>query len=319
MDSKTSFSVSASDPDQVEDSFIFAGFWLRTLALQVDFCLIFIISSLTALFFGKLIPTAFFSAHSMAINLIILFFCAWAYYSVSETSNLQGSIGKKMLRLRVVNLAGSNIGFKRSSFRFIFRSASIFIVCIPFLPAAFSNKKQSFHDWVTRTLVIRSANYFNTPINSGRILRKVIVSINSYFSQIGAVLSVFLFSLILKLVGMLFIPYFDASYALAVMSKSYTNIAPAKNYVQSVWEKTGKFPGDIKAMMPQHNSFPDETTLKYTEASGTIEIIFPKIKYLEKKSLILSPVIFGGVVKWDCRADTIDPIFIPIMCKKVIN
>lgn len=151
----------------------YAGFWLRFVALIVDSLIISIVSSV--LFFPLMGITglgaalrgirpdhqpdsAFFVALFSALPLLIGVGVAvrWLYYAYCESSEWQATLGKKALNLVVTDLEGNRISFGRASGRFFAKYVSMLTLCIGFILAGFTEKKQALHDMMAGCLVLRS-------------------------------------------------------------------------------------------------------------------------------------------------------------------
>lgn len=145
----------------------YGGFWIRFLAalldsvvlsvLWVPLFLIFLLPSLL-----KTIsqvnreeppPAEFFAAIFLMIPLF--FAIAWLYEAWTTSSSWQGTVGKKVLRLKVTDEAGNRISFGRSTGRFFAKLLSRAIMHIGFIMIAFTERKQGLHDMLAGTLVVR--------------------------------------------------------------------------------------------------------------------------------------------------------------------
>ena len=85
---------------------------------------------------------------------IIMFVTLGFYYVLTECSPMQGTLGKRMLRLGVTDLNGNRIGFGRALMRYVCRMLSALPWQMGFLMAAFGRKKQALHDILGGTLVV---------------------------------------------------------------------------------------------------------------------------------------------------------------------
>jgi uncharacterized RDD family membrane protein YckC len=66
----------------------------------------------------------------------------------------QATLGKRALRLRVVQMDGEPISFGRASARFFAKVLSS-VLLVGFIMAAFTENKQALHDRIAGCLVIR--------------------------------------------------------------------------------------------------------------------------------------------------------------------
>jgi len=150
----------------------YAGFWIRVLAYIIDrivigiaatpFYVILVLPGLLRVIHeaqssgGEPSPEMIFSMIGDAsVFLILVFVGYWLYEALLTASSWQGTVGKRLLRLKVVDEAGNRISFARSTGRFFAKILSQLILWIGFIMVAFTDKKRGLHDMIARTLVIR--------------------------------------------------------------------------------------------------------------------------------------------------------------------
>ncbi len=143
----------------------YAGFWLRVAAYLIDNLLLgFVLGNvLLRPLIGKPggipanDPWFLFTNTSPQVSALLLLFLMgnWVYFSVLESSAWRATIGKKILGLQVVDLAGNRLSFARASGRFFGKIVSSMTLLIGFLIAGFTARKQALHDILAGCLVIR--------------------------------------------------------------------------------------------------------------------------------------------------------------------
>ncbi len=144
----------------------FAGFWKRFAAYLID---IFVLSPITVLFWfvsglvsggmlnlaiQKDLPASVAIIISSIFQQVLSIIICWLYYAIMESSTLQGTLGKKLLGIKVTDLSGKPIGFGKASGRFFGKTISSLILGVGFLLAAFTEKKQALHDMLAGCLVV---------------------------------------------------------------------------------------------------------------------------------------------------------------------
>jgi uncharacterized RDD family membrane protein YckC len=143
----------------------YAGFWLRVVAYIIDAILLGIAGAIVffplfRIHMHTLVsesPWELYTSPSRpirALNLLGLMM-SWIYYALLESSVWQATIGKKLLGLKVTDLAGNRISFARASGRFFGKILSGMILGIGFLMAGFTRRKQALHDILAGCLVLR--------------------------------------------------------------------------------------------------------------------------------------------------------------------
>jgi len=149
----------------------YGGFWIRLLAHLLDHV---ILSAVAApLFFIMVLPSIVRIAHeaeqnqepspemiiaivsSVFVYIALAFVGQWLYEALLTSSSWQGTIGKRVLRLKVVDAAGSRIGFGRATGRFFAKILSSMFFCIGYIMIGFTERKTGLHDMLAGTKVLR--------------------------------------------------------------------------------------------------------------------------------------------------------------------
>ena len=94
-----------------------------------------------------------------------LFGLSWLYFAGLESSKWQATLGKQILKLRVVDLNGNRVSFWRASARYFGKIISRMTFMVGFLMILFTRKKQALHDKIAATLVISNAQPSETQIS----------------------------------------------------------------------------------------------------------------------------------------------------------
>jgi uncharacterized RDD family membrane protein YckC len=81
----------------------------------------------------------------------------WLYYALFESSSKQATLGKMVCKLVVTDERGSRIGFGRATGRYFGKIISGLILCIGYMMAGWTERKQALHDTMAGTLVIKSS------------------------------------------------------------------------------------------------------------------------------------------------------------------
>lgn len=147
----------------------YAGFWLRLVALIIDAIVLGIIGSIVTFPFVASMGMVTFMHGRMHMSpedwmpffaglwrlVLIRLVLSWLYYALLESSQWQGTLGKKALGLEVTDMQGSRIGFGKATGRYFGKYISGFILCVGFIMAGFTERKQALHDLMAGCLVIR--------------------------------------------------------------------------------------------------------------------------------------------------------------------
>ena len=151
---------------------IYGGFWIRLLAHLMDHVILsavaaplFFIMILPAI--GRIIREAQQNQEppspelivtilsSVFVYIALAFVGQWLYEALLTSSSWQGTIGKRVLRLKVVDEAGNRIGFGRATGRFFAKILSSMFFCIGFIMVGFTERKRGLHDMLAATVVMK--------------------------------------------------------------------------------------------------------------------------------------------------------------------
>ena len=153
----------------------YAGFWKRVAAYILDAIVLYIPNNLLIMrsmgdgaaqeAVKQTMLTAPGDAHvmmaaysqyyaTMSTPLIITAVLTWLYFAVCESSPWQATLGKLALGIRVTDLEGRRIGIGRALLRYLAKFLSAFIICIGFMMAGWTRRKQGLHDMLCSTLVL---------------------------------------------------------------------------------------------------------------------------------------------------------------------
>lgn len=142
---------------------VHAGFWKRVAAYLIDSVIIGLLSVVVGGAIGGVIGVAFgfgggFDGGSaIAIQLVaqlaslLLTACYYGWFYASAN---QATPGKMAIGIKAVRSDGEGFGFWRGFGRYFAMILSGLILCIGFLMAAFTARKQTLHDMICDTVVV---------------------------------------------------------------------------------------------------------------------------------------------------------------------
>jgi uncharacterized RDD family membrane protein YckC len=141
---------------------IYGGFWIRFLAIVIDWVVVNAIVFPVLLILGATLGVAGSLTQmpnpGIAIVQATTFFgfttvVNWLYEALMWSSSRQATLGKLALGLRVTDLAGQRISFARATGRHFAKIISGMILAIGYIMAAFTDRHQALHDMIAGTLV----------------------------------------------------------------------------------------------------------------------------------------------------------------------
>lgn len=138
----------------------YAGFWIRFAAYLIDSLILSVVSCPVGFGIGLVGAAADIDENSpewVGMNLLVngvAILASWLYFALMESSSWQGTVGKKLLKIKVTDTNGYPIGFGKATGRYFGKILSSMICLIGFIMAAFTEKNQGLHDMMASTLVV---------------------------------------------------------------------------------------------------------------------------------------------------------------------
>jgi uncharacterized RDD family membrane protein YckC len=142
----------------------FAGFWLRVIAAIIDAVIVQSVVWPVTLVIGLIIGLAGTSVQMphAGIHLVAIIVGAtlgmaahWIYEATMESSSRQATLGKMVLGLKVTDVHGKRISFARATGRNFAKYLSSMVLCMGYVMAGLTERKQALHDILAGTLVWR--------------------------------------------------------------------------------------------------------------------------------------------------------------------
>lgn len=151
---KSTISTRPSKPTQhlnesLYNTTLFASFTKRAQAAVIDFILMFIMSLVIFVPIMLIFDSSEDEISFFAILVGLL------YRAGMESSSYQGTIGKILVGIKVVDMNNNRISFSRALFRYFASIISYVFFGIGYLLALFTKRKQTLHDLLVETVVVK--------------------------------------------------------------------------------------------------------------------------------------------------------------------
>jgi len=130
----------------------YAGFTKRFFAFIIDRIMIWMFIYIVLGYARGISIYSIFSLFDS--DTIIAEILVMAYFVVCETSSWQGTLGKHLLGMKVVNEQYGKETASQAMWRFTWKYLSAFILLLGFIWVIFDPKKQGWHDKLAHTYVI---------------------------------------------------------------------------------------------------------------------------------------------------------------------
>lgn len=147
----------------------YAGFMSRFAAAFIDGLILTVIDFLLMLVINSIAPNPMSYRHDLkwdeSLALFVMLYnvwniiLTWLYFTLSESSASQATLGKKALGLVVTDESGRRISFGRANGRYFGKIISGLLLLIGYLMAAFTDRKQALHDIMAGTLVLKKVKF----------------------------------------------------------------------------------------------------------------------------------------------------------------
>lgn len=82
-------------------------------------------------------------------------FTGWLYFALMQSSNQQATVGQSVMKIRVLDCAGEKVTFGQASGRYFAGLLSAMTMLIGYLMFFWTDKKQTLHDNLADTIVVR--------------------------------------------------------------------------------------------------------------------------------------------------------------------
>jgi len=174
---------------------IYAGFWRRAAACLVDGLLVGIIAQVLGGIIGLVSGIIMATTPDTDIgNILIILISSgtglglgMVYYAWFHSATGMATPGKLLVGIKVVRPDGERITFLRGIGRFFATYISGFILCIGYIMAAFTDRKQALHDMMCDTWVVDKWAFTDRPQLQQRGFGTATVVILSIFGILFAI------------------------------------------------------------------------------------------------------------------------------------
>lgn len=147
---------------------VYGGFWERFAALIIDAVILWVIGYMIGILFdapsadeiiaisqsegfASAVSSSYFSTSNK-----MSFLAQWLYFALMHSSPWQATLGKRALGLKVTGLKGQRITFINATGRYFATFISVIILFIGYLMMLWDDKKQTLHDRLAHTLVVKA-------------------------------------------------------------------------------------------------------------------------------------------------------------------
>ncbi|MDV3516339.1 MULTISPECIES: RDD family protein [unclassified Stenotrophomonas] len=187
---------------------VYAGFWKRFAAYLIDYFVLLIPSGVVGGVLGFVLGAGMGAAGSgetavevvtQLISGLAGLFIAAAYYGWFHASRGGATLGKMAIGIKVVRGNGDRLTLGRSIGRYFATILSGLTLCIGYLMAAFTERKQGLHDLICDTVVVDRWAYTDQP----QLQRRELGTVTIVILVLGGLLMLAGFAAIIFAVGVI--------------------------------------------------------------------------------------------------------------------
>lgn len=150
---------SFADTHHAQGPLVYAGFWDRVVAAFLDTVITYVACGFLMMV-GFTAVMVFADRGESDVGAVVFFLTnlfwfvmVWLYHALQESSNARATVGKRLMRLRVVDLSGERLSFGRASGRYFAKIPSALLL-VGYLIQPFTARKQALHDILAGTIVV---------------------------------------------------------------------------------------------------------------------------------------------------------------------
>lgn len=280
----------------------YAGFWERFAAVILDGILLNLISFPLAFGIGLVMGIGgmtnddLLTATGWAVSLTV----SAAYFIVMESGEQGATFGKRLLKIRVLDVEGNRISKGRALGRWISHALSDITLGIGYLVQPFTAKKQALHDLASGTIVVRTGKD------------------NGAGAVVAIVVGAFFFIVfVIGILAAIAIPAYQDYVAKAKVYHALDTGKAAAHAVEGYLNQTGRIPASIAETNINIPPNADISDILVNPETGEIQLVFSDSmpSTIAGKYINLTPSqADSGMITWKCGGN-IRPSALPQQCR----
>ena len=276
---------------------VYAGFWKRFAALFIDGLLVGFASILLMVVLGLVLGMQ--SALMVALYYLLMFGLSAYYFVTMEAGPNSATLGKRWLKLRVLDVDGNRLTTSRAFVRWLAHGISNITLYIGYLIQPFTERKQALHDIISSTTVVDD----DPEGSSTGLVIALIAGTIAIFAVIGILAAVA-------------IPAYSSYVGKAHVAQAYPQAKAATLVLDQYFVANNKLPDTVaEANLPAYAS--DAATLRYDPQTGQVIVEFsPGQGVLAERHLYFAPtLLIDNTLEWKCSSKDIRPELLNAQCK----
>ena len=285
---------------------IYAGFWARFLAAFLDIlvigaCVILLIFAIAALIAYNGRESLLYDRLALPLFYGVIIFISVSYYILMESGDGCATLGKRWMNTKVLDTKGNQLTITRALARMIFRVLSFALPMIVFLIQPFTRRKQTLHDLLSRTVVLRANESHKISIMATLLVlfMALMVPVLAVFSTAG-------------------LPVFQQRIQKVQMNHGLQLGKEATLAVAQFYRNNGRVPAVIGDTGVKISTSAHVAGVEVNPQNGEITVVFSDTvrRNIRNKHLIFTPMQAADQsISWKCRSTDIEMQYLADICK----
>lgn len=314
-------SVQAADltkiplPGHVAAPGLHAGFWMRVAAYLLDYLVLLAVMFTVGLLVAAMKSVGESSEVSVAGWQVLNLGITWLYFAAFESSSWQATPGKRALGMRVVDLHGAPIGFGRATGRFLGKIPSGLILCIGYMMAGWTTRKQALHDMMAGCCVVRQGGLdalAEDRLSAYRATMPTWAVVLVVFGALGL--------FVVPVLAAIAIPAYQDYVVRAQVSAGIAESDDVRSAVDRYLHRQGRLPESNTSLRmdtpaDRYGKFLTDVTVD----QGNVVLTFGGAQInprLRDRHLTFFAQVQGRSVSWTCSSSDIPQKFLPPLCRQ---
>lgn len=284
---------------------VYAGFWYRLLALMIDYTLSLAIALASITLVQLVAPSGIPVLNTVVWNTAALLSIQLLYFVALEQSSWKGTLGKRLLKLRVTDTRGQRLGPIRSLCRNLLKLSMPLTFGGVALWIFFTAKHQTLYDKACGTVVLRKTSETFIP-------KWMPSAMQSSHWFIVVAISALMSTMTMRTVISVTTPRLDLITLQLLVAESLSELVPVQKTIEQAFAKDGKYPERIEPAKLLANNLRKQF---YQPSNGSVSAIFESGK-LKNSGLLLTPTVdpTSKEIVWACAAINLTADLTPRHC-----
>ena len=235
----------------------------------------------------------------------------WLYFALMESSSNQATLGKKLLGIKVTDMAGQPLSFIHAAGRQLAGLITSMTFYIGYLMAAFTGRKQALHDIIAGAVIVNK-NFDPNQIKLCNQSPPPSMSVTGIVSVVFLVLAIPIGFLLIAIA----VPAYQNYTIRAGVADAFEHAESTQPAIVKHAEDTGYWPQNFEQAKLSTGDMKTDSYYIHLESNGVLAIHFNQPKELNGDIVRLIPNLKNsGAYEWRCEGGRMEPVYLPSSCR----